>query len=377
MEGFLTLFAIESLALGALLGLLAKGAVICLLGLSVGSELSFMPAVVRHRVALGTVFCLAVLPLLSWGIPAWELPILPRDTVIEESGAWNFVAALVPVYLGVALLLLARLCVDISRMALLSGRAISSGSASALLPGLDHPRGNVQVKFSKEIRTPLTWGWLKPRVLLPQQATDWDTDDLSMVLQHELTHIERADWMGHLLARSVHALYWPVPGISHLMRQLSLSMEQACDDRVLATGVAAPSYAAMLLRQASGNRVPATVSLGHGSELGIRIRYLVVEIVDHSVLARGTGSTLIACVVLSVPLAAMQLGERPELPEFTWGSVNLNSENVVPVSSLDTLQFDESVLSALHPGPEHPVRPPAAERPPKYKGQEKPSIPPP
>jgi hypothetical protein len=56
------------------------------------------------------------------------------------------------------------------------------------------------------------------------------------------------------------------------MRQLSLSIEQASDDRVLATGVPAPRCEAMLLRQARGNRVPATVSLGYGSELNIRIR---------------------------------------------------------------------------------------------------------
>ena len=335
-----------------------------------------MPAVVRHRIAFGTVFCLAVLPLLSWVIPSWELSILPRETAAGGSDLLSLAVVLVPIYLSVALFLFARLCIDIVGTALLSGRAISAGSALELLPDLDHTRGDVQVRFCGEIRTPLTWGWTKPQILLPQEATDWDAQDLLMILQHELAHIERADWMGHLLARCIHALYWPVPGIRHLMRQLSLSMEQACDDRVLATGVPAPSYAAMLLRQASGNRVPATVSLGHGSELGIRIRYLVVEIVDHSVLATGITATLVTCVVLSVPLATMQLGSRPELPELIWGSASPKKENVAP-DPLATLQFDESALSALHPGPKHPARTPEAEKPPKYQGQEKPTIPPP
>lgn len=377
MADTVTLFVVESLFMGHLLDVLVKGTLIALMGMSLCSELSFMPAVIRHRIALGAVICLAMLPILSWGIPSWELPILPREATGSDSGPWSVASALVPIYLGVAVFLFARLCIDIVRTALLSGRTMSVGTALDLLPGLDHACSNVQVKVSSEIRTPLTWGWMKPQVLLPQEAANWSTQDLSMVMQHELTHIERADWIGHLLARCVHALYWPVPGIRHLMRQLSLSMEQACDDRVLATGVAAPCYAAMLLRQASGNRLPATVSLGHGSELGIRIRYLVVEIVDHSVPTTGATATLIACVVLCVPLATMKLGKRPELPELIWGSANQKRENVAPRAQLETLQLDATLISALLPGPERPVRPAEAESPPKYTQQEKPTIPPP
>jgi TonB family protein len=173
-----------------------------------------------------------------------------------------------------------------------------------------------------------------------------------MILQHELTHIERADWAGYLLAPCVHALYWPVPRIPHLMRQLSLSIEPASDDRVLATGVPAPRCAAMLLRQARGNRVPATVSLGYGSELNIRIRKLVVEIVDHSVIATGNTATLLASLALCVPLAAMQIGSRGELPELTRGGANPKKYNVEPSTPLDTMQFDESATrQRCTPGP--------------------------
>lgn len=371
------LLIVERLSLNDLMGLLLKGTFICLLGLSFGSSLSFMPAVLRHRIALGTVFCLVVLPILSWAMSSWVLPILSREAAFDGFNLHGLFPALVAIYLCIALFLFARLCIDIVRILLLSGRAIPAGSAFGLLPSLDHPLGNIQVKFSSEIRTPLAWGWLKPKVLLPQEATTWVAEDLSMALQHELTHIERADWLGHVIARCVHALYWPVPGIGYLMRQLSLSMEQACDDRVLASGVSAPSYAAMLLRQAIGNRVPATVCLGHSSELGVRIRYLVVEIVDHSVLATSKTVTFVACVAFTVPLATVQLGNRPILPDSPWGRAKPKMESPAPVSSMETLQFDDSVLAALHPGPKHPARPPVVEKPPKFKGQEKPSIPPP
>lgn len=374
MDGVLTLLVVESLSRGDLLEILAKGILITLVGISLCSELSFMPAVIRHRMALGTVLCLTILPLLSWGLPSWDLPILGREITRGDLDAWSFV---VPIYLAVCLFLIVRLCVDVAGTALMSDRAKSAGTAWDLLPDLDHGLGDVRVKISTEIRTPLTWGWIRPCVILPRGATAWNAQDLSMILQHELTHIERADWVVHLLGRCVYALYWPIPGIRQLMRQLSLSMEQACDDRVLATGVPASRYAAMLLRQARGNRVPATVSLGHGCELGIRIRYLVVEIVDHSVLATSTTATLLASVALCVPLATMQLASRPELPELTWGGANPQKQSVAPLAAPNTLQFDPSAIAALQPGPEHPLRLPEVERPPEYKRQEKPTIPPP
>ncbi len=178
----------------------------------------------------------------------------------------------------------------------------------------------------------------------------------------------------------MHALYWPVPGIRHLLRQLSLSAEQACDDLVLASGAPAHSYAAMLLRLARGTSVPATVSLGHDSELGIRIRYMVVEIVDHGVGARGAIATFVACAVLTTPLAAVQLASRPELPVqplLPWGSVDLPGQKALPGDTAATMQFDESVLTLLEPGPQRPPRPPDVAQPPQVQWQEKPSIPPP
>jgi hypothetical protein len=135
-----------------LLSVLAKGTLITLVGISMCLELSFMSAAVRHRFALGTVFCLAVLlPVLSWGVPSWELPILARDAARGSSEPWSFV---VPIYLAVTLLLLVRLCVDLVGTALIRSRAIPAGVASDLLPDLDHAQGDVQVKTSSEIRTP-------------------------------------------------------------------------------------------------------------------------------------------------------------------------------------------------------------------------------
>jgi hypothetical protein len=90
--------------------------------------------------------------------------ILARDAARGSSEPWCFV---VPIYFAVTLLLLVRLCVDLVDIALISSLAIPAGAASDLLPDIDHAQGDAQVKTSSEIRTPLTWDWMSPRVLLP------------------------------------------------------------------------------------------------------------------------------------------------------------------------------------------------------------------
>ncbi|MEM1141537.1 MAG: M56 family metallopeptidase [Pseudomonadota bacterium] len=367
----------NSVQSGALLALLIKGTLICLMGVYVGTELSAMPAVIRHRVALCTVCCMAVIPLLAALLTPWELPILARALEPTQVSTSLVPASLTLVYVGTVVMLLLRLGLDVLCIAQLDRRARGLKTADQLLPGCDHPRGSTPVKFSEDVLSPLTWGWLRPRILVPVGATEWKANDMSMVLQHELAHVQRMDWAAHLLARCVYALYWPVPGIRVLIRQLSLSAEQACDDRVLAAGEPAPEYAAMLLRQAQGERVPASVSLGHSTELGTRIRYLVAEIVDHSASARGAATTYCSCLALTLTVATAQLGQRPEIPVVEWGSV----EPDVPPPALSypkpTLHFDETVLAALEPGPARPLPPPAPRRPPRFTASEKPTVPPP
>lgn len=377
MDALVSVLVFNSLESSALVALLFKGTLLCLLGVSIGSESSTMPAIVRHRIAFGAVFSLAALPLLAMMLNSWELPILSREPESEDKPSSHLVSLLLWIYLIVVVISLGRLCLDVLRILLLSKRARTETTAKQLLPGLDHPRGDTPVKYSAEIRSPLTLGFLHPQVLLPNGASEWKADDLAMVLQHELAHVQRMDWAGHLLARCVHALYWPVPGIRVLQRQLSLSAEQACDDRVLATGVTASRYAAMLLRQAQGFRVPATVALGHSTELGTRIRGMVAEIVDHSPFAAGSVATFFTSFLLTLVVATAQLGQRPELPVMKWGSGEPDDSLETQTYPPPTLKVSPSVLAALESDTTRPEPPPAPARPPKFDSLEKPSVPPP
>ncbi len=93
----------------------------------------------------------------------------------------------------------------------------------------------------------VTWGWSRPRILLPAAAQDWSDDRIRVVLAHELAHIARGDWGFQLAAEALRILYWFNPLLWIACRRLRIESERACDDAVLARGTEAPEYATHLL----------------------------------------------------------------------------------------------------------------------------------
>ncbi len=94
---------------------------------------------------------------------------------------------------------------------------------------------------------PMTWGVLRPVILLPIDAVRWPAERLRLVLMHELAHIRRRDCLFQMIGQVVRALHWFNPLAWWSLSQLRLEQEQACDDAVLNAGTHADEYAAELL----------------------------------------------------------------------------------------------------------------------------------
>ena len=72
-----------------------------------------------------------------------------------------------------------------------------------------HPlRRTVSIRQSDRVSSPLTFGTLRPVILLPRK-TDWENEHaLQYVLEHELVHIRRFDTVSKLLLIAAVCVHW-------------------------------------------------------------------------------------------------------------------------------------------------------------------------
>jgi beta-lactamase regulating signal transducer with metallopeptidase domain len=99
----------------------------------------------------------------------------------------------------------------------------------------------------KKVKIPLTWGWLKPVVIMPNGSNSWTTEQRESALYHELSHVKRRDFLVMMLARISLGLYWFNPLSWLVYKLMSKEQEKACDEMVLKTGIKPSAYAANLL----------------------------------------------------------------------------------------------------------------------------------
>ncbi len=152
----------------------------------------------------------------------------------------------------------------------------------------------IDVLLSEKIATPLTSGFVRPAIVMPADAATWSDADVKQAMVHELEHVRRADWLVHLAARVVCALYWFHPLAWIAWRQLCLESERACDDAVL-RGAESTDYAEQLVTLAarvSNHQFQPALSMANRSDLSARVRALL-----DSRQARGRAGTLRAVTV--------------------------------------------------------------------------------
>ena len=125
---------------------------------------------------------------------------------------------------------------------------------------------------------PFTWGWLRPKVMMPTDADQWSPERRRIVLLHELAHVKRRDCLAQSIARLVCAVYWMNPLVWLATRRMCIERERACDDLVLNGGCKASDYASELVQIARAfRRVPqaAGIAMARNSNLEQRVTAIV------------------------------------------------------------------------------------------------------
>jgi TonB family protein len=180
--------------------------------------------------------------------------------------------------------------------------------------GIDHP---VQV-LETSSGMPMTFGVLRPTVLLPEEARAWSGERRRVVLLHELAHVLRGDAVTHLLARTALVLHWWNPLAWTMWREFLKERERATDDLVLGTGATASDYAGHLLEiartmQARTASAAAGVAMARRSQLEGRLLAILDGRRQRG--QQGLAATMVAAVLaiaIMAPLAAVRAQSQAE-----------------------------------------------------------------
>jgi carboxyl-terminal processing protease len=330
-------------------------------------------AALRHLVWLMAITGALLLPLMAWIVPAWVIPVStvvrggnqPTDSatqtlVIAELNAfkgageatanvapaieasadipvradaarapgnsnnyspagsmdWRLIAvailavgvlvSLLPLGLGaLSLRRLARTCQSVA-----DRRRLSIFNDLCEQLSLKRTVGLVE---SDRRSIPMTWGVVKPVVLLPEESVNWSSERLRAVLLHELAHVGRFDCLTQFVAQLARALYWSNPLAWLAARGLRIEQERACDDRVLRADMPATDYADHLLAIAQNRRghlAPAVaLAMARSSRIERRLKSILDPAVRRASPSRGQMAAVVVLGLgLLAPLACFTVG---------------------------------------------------------------------
>lgn len=185
---------------------------------------------------------------------------------------------------------------------------------------------------SDAVGTPLTWGALRPVVVLPGDAESWPLERRRAALLHELAHVARADYLAQLAATFACAIYWFHPLVWMALRALRRESERACDDRVIANGAQPAEYAAQLLEVARGAQArrasgfaPA-IGMARPSTLEGRLLAVLDESVPRRTLPpRARLAAGVAAALALVPFAGLTPAVRGETTATTVAATTVST----------------------------------------------------
>ena len=332
-----------------------KVSLVVIVGLAVAALLRNRSAAARHWVLAAAMLCAMAMPVLELVVPTWGIPLarsaraapagvrepsvaapaagagaagavreppLLAETVTVPPpalGRTGISHLITPAWLagaGVSLFLLA---VGLTRLTWLASRArpVAGGTWTRLADEIGRDlslKRPVQLLQSDHPSLLVTWGLLRPKVILPRAAQSWSEDRAAIVLRHELAHIRRGDWIVQIAGELLRTAYWFNPLLWIACTRLRQESEQACDDEVLSSGVDGPDYAthlvelARLLKVEAAPRLPAP-AIARSSSLERRIRAMLDTRLTRTPATRlARLMTAGALLTFTVALAAAQTG---------------------------------------------------------------------
>ena len=230
------------------------------------------------------------------------------------------------------------------------GAIVEQDFSPAIARAIDLAGGaRADILSSSMVKHPVTFGLIRPVVLLPDSFASLDETEQVTVVCHELLHVRRGDWLHIVAEECLRGLLWFHPAIWWLLAQIDLSREQLVDQEVVTLTLRRQPYLNALVTLAmtpAGSILrPASLILGRAHLLQ-RVALLSREV-------RMSRPRL--CLSLVLITAALVVGGR-----FVVQAVPLVQTSPAPVVASPPPAPSPAVTAPVAPaGPVAPAQPAA------------------
>lgn len=328
-------------------------------------------AALRHRVWAIAFMGLAVLPLLIGRVPHLDVHKAPRKAVVSgqvvasapPKGNVSVVHGQTAAVAETVAAASSSSRSAVPELALLwaIGTIVSAGTTLGMLfvvrgfarqgadlavdPAFGIPP-HTRVRRTSAVDVPLTFGALRPTILLPEASAEWSAERLQAVLFHESAHIRRGDWAWLVFSRLVCGLYWFNPLVWFAFGRLRAESEGAADDAVLHAGIPAAQYAETLVELAAltrqGRFAAAALPIVERATLKSRVAEILKSAKSRRPLGRGAASLALAVGSAAVAtFAATRIVEGPLVAEK--GVIELDGGHTARVVAITEIRDGKAV----------------------------------
>lgn len=167
----------------------------------------------------------------------------------------------------------------------------------------------VQVRQSDCIVSPLTYGILRPVILLPKDMDRSNESVLYCVLTHEYIHIQRFDTVTKLILATTLCVHWFNPLVWIMYWLANRDLELICDEQVLRElGIQGRKPYALALLEMEENKQRGFALFSHFGKLAMEER--IAEIVNYK--KRSIFAVFLAVLLVSGATTAFATGPASE-----------------------------------------------------------------
>lgn len=202
---------------------------------------------------------------------------------------------------------------------------------------------NIVIKQSDELNTPVTFGVLRPVIILPKMFTGLSSKSKLFVITHEFAHIRRFDIIFKFFLCIVFGIYWFNPLIWVMYILANRDIELACDEMVikLLGGKNRKEYAMTLLCFAGYEGMSSVLSNGFNIN-GIKERCVtIMKMKKISILGCLVGGCLCVC------LPIVSFAKSAELSDSTMFDKERTEQYDRSLNDMEEQSTNEEVLSRI------------------------------